>query len=128
MEYIYRTEITEIGPEVEGFLDTMDTMITFEDGAPPELAEISVLHRHTEQREEPPVAGDTVVIGDREFGITAVGGVAWRNMLELGHAVFKFNGASKAELPGEICLEGQQAEDVKKIIGSGVPLEIRAAG
>ncbi len=128
MEYIYRTEITEIGPEVEEFLDTAGIMITFEDGAPPELAEISVLHRHTEWREEPPVAGDTVVIGSREFGITAVGGIAWKNMMELGHAVFKFNGAAEAGLPGEICLEEQQAEDVKKIIGPGVPLEIRAAG
>lgn len=128
MEYIYRTEITEIGPEVEEFLDAMGTMITFEDGAPPELAEISVLHRHTEQRKEPPAAGDTVVIGDREFEITAIGGVAWRNMLELGHSVFKFNGAAEAELPGEICLEEQPAEDVKKIIGPGVTLEIRAAG
>ena len=128
MEYIYRTEITEIGPEVEEFIDTAGIMITFEDGAPPELAEISILHKHTDRREEPPVAGDTVVIGDREFGITAVGGIAWKNMLELGHAVFKFNGAAEAELPGEICLEAQQAEDVKEIIGPGVPLEIRAAG
>ncbi len=127
MEYVYRTEITEVGPEVEEFLDTAGIMITFEDGAPPELAEISILHKHTDRREEPPVAGDTVVIGDREFRITAVGGIAWKNMLELGHAVFKFNGASEAELPGEICVEEQRAGVVKEIIGPGVPLEIRAA-
>ena len=117
MEYIYRTEITEIGPEVEEFLDTAGIMITFEDGAPPELAEISVMHKHIGRREEPPVAGDMVSIGDREYGITAVGEIAWKNMLELGHVVFKFNGATEAELPGEICLEEQQAEDVKEIIG-----------
>ena len=103
MEYIYRTEITEIGPEVEEFIDTAGIMITFEDGAPPELAEISILHKHTEKREKPPVSGDKLVIGDQEFGITAVGEIAWKNMMELGHAVFKFNGADEAELPGEIC-------------------------
>lgn len=127
MEYIYRTEITEIGPDVEEFLDGAGIMITFEDGAPPELAEISILHKHSQRREEPPVAGDMVVIGSLEFRITAVGGVAWRNMLELGHAVFKFNGAEEAGLPGEICLEERGAEDVKKTIGPGVFLEIKTA-
>ena len=127
MEYIYRTEITEIGPDVEEMLDATGTLITFEDGAPPELAEISILHKHTDQREEPPVPGNVVTIGPREFEITAVGGVAWRNMLDLGHAAFKFNGANEANLPGEICVEEQEAETIKEIIGSGVPLEIRAA-
>lgn len=127
VEYVYRTEITEIGPDVEEMLDTMATLITFEDGAPPELAEISVLHKHTEQREAPPVPGDTVAIGSREFEITAVGGTAWKNMLQLGHAAFKFNGAEEAGLPGEICLEEQPPEAVKEIIGAGVPLEIRTA-
>ena len=125
MEYIYRTAITEVGPEVEELLDQASTLITFEEGAPPELAEISVLHQHTEQREVPPTAGDVVVIGPKEFEITAVGGVAWKNMLELGHASFKFNGAKEAELPGEICVEEQEISAVKEIIGNGVPLEIK---
>lgn len=127
MEYIYRTEITEVGPEVGELLDQADTLITFEEGAPPELAEISVLHRHTERREEPPVAGDVVAIGPREFGITAVGGVAWKNMLELGHAVFKFNGAKEPGLPGEICLEREDAGEVKRVVATGATLEIRTA-
>jgi PTS system glucitol/sorbitol-specific IIA component len=126
VEYIYRTEITEIGPDVEEMLDLTGTLITFEDGAPPELAEISILHKHTDQRDDPPVPGDTVAIGPQEFEITDVGGVAWKNMLELGHAAFKFNGAEEAGLPGEICVEEQEAEVVKEIIGSGVPVEIRA--
>ncbi|MGB3682802.1 MAG: PTS glucitol/sorbitol transporter subunit IIA [Rubrobacteraceae bacterium] len=125
MEYIYRTEITEIGPDVEEFLDGAGLMITFEDGAPPELAEISVMHKHTEQREEPPVVGDILAIGALEFEITAVGGTAWKNMLDLGHAAFKFNGAKEAGLPGEICLKEQGLEGVKEAIGPGVSLEIR---
>ena len=127
MEYIYRTEITEVGPQVEELLDQAGILITFEEGAPPELAEISILHKHTEQRDDPPAVGDLVVIGRREFGITAVGGAAWKNMLELGHAAFKFNGAREAGLPGEICVEEQEAGTVKEIIATGVPLEIRTA-
>ena len=127
MEYIYRTEITEVGPDVEEFLDGAGLMITFEDGAPPELAEISVIHKYTEQREEPPVAGDILAIGPLEFEITAIGGTAWKNMLELGHAAFKFNGAQEAGLPGEICLKEQGLEDVKETIGPGVSLEIKTA-
>ena len=128
MEYIYRTAITEVGPEVEELLDDAGILITFEHGAPPELAEISVLHRHTEQREDPPAVGDVVVIGPRQFEITAVGGAAWKNMLELGHASFKFDGAKEAGLPGEICLEEQETETVKDIIGTGVSMEIRTVG
>lgn len=127
MEYIYRTEITEIGPDVEEMLDTMATLITFEDGAPPELAEISVLHKHTDQREEPPEPGDMVAIGSQELKITAVGRTAWKNVLELGHAAFKFNGAEEAGLPGEICLEEYEAGAIKEIIGPGVSLEIKTA-
>lgn len=124
---IYRTTLTEIGAEVEALLDAAEALITFEDGAPPELAEISVLHRHEEHREEPPKVGDVFAIGPREFEITAVGGIAWKNMLELGHASFKFNGAREANLPGEICLEKGDLEEIKELVRPGVSLEIRAA-
>ncbi len=127
MGSIYLTKITEIGPEVAQLLEEADTLILFEQGAPPELAELSVLHEHSEQREEPPKVGDIMAIGSKEFQITAVGGSAWKNMLELGHASFKFNGADEVELPGEICVEGQGSDDLSEDIQPGVQMEIRTA-
>jgi glucitol/sorbitol PTS system EIIA component len=126
VDYIYLTEVTKIGPEVVELLEEAGTLILFEEGAPPELAEMSVLHEHTERRDEPPEVGDTMVIGDREFRITAIGESAWKNMLQLGHASFKFNGAQEVELPGEICLEGAGSENIVESIQPGTRMEIKA--
>jgi glucitol/sorbitol PTS system EIIA component len=124
-ESIYLTEVTEIGPEVAEFLEA-GLLILFEAGAPPELAEIAVLHQPISgPREDPPEAGDILVIGSREFRITAVGYKAWQNIQDLGHAVFKFSGLQEAELPGEIFLEARGAEDLDEIVQPGARVEIR---
>jgi len=121
------TEVTNVGPEVEELLEEAGTLVLFEEGAPPELAEMSVLHEHSESREDPPEVGDMMVIDGREFRITAVGDSAWKNMLKLGHASFKFNGAEEVELPGEICLEESESGDIGESIRPGVRLEIRSS-
>jgi glucitol/sorbitol PTS system EIIA component len=125
LEPIYLTEVTEIGPEVAEFLES-GLLILFQAGAPPELAEIAVLHEPISRRDDPPEAGDVLAIGSREFRITAVGSKAWQNIQELGHAVFKFTGSEEAELPGEIHLEEQGAEDLGEIVRPGVRMEIKA--
>lgn len=125
MEPIYRTEIKEIGPEVEAFLEEK-YLILFETGAPPELAEMSVLHERSHMREEPPVAGDVLAIGDREFRITAVGEKSWKNINDLGHAVFVFNGAKEVEMPGQICLEEGGAERLSEVVRPGARLEMKS--
>ena len=125
MEPIYLTEIREVGAEVAEFLEA-GYLILFEVGAPPELAEMSVLHELVSRREDPPVTGDVLAIGPREFRITAVGDKAWKNIEELGHAVFVFNGAAEVEMPGQICLEEQGAEDLGEAVRPGTRLEIKA--
>lgn len=126
MTSIYLTEVTEIGPEVEEFLEA-GLMILFEAGAPPELAEIAVLHQPISRREEPPVPGDLLAVGDLEFRITAIGYKAWQNVLDLGHAVFKFEGLGEEELPGEIHVEGAGHEGLSEIVKPGVRVEIKEA-
>ena len=125
MEPVYQTEIKEIGPEVPEFLE-MGLLITFAVGAPPELAEMSVLHEPTHKRERAPEPGDVLAIGPLEFRITAIGEKAWKNVLDLGHAVFSFNGATEVELPGQIYVEQQGSELLKDEIQSGTRIEIRA--
>jgi glucitol/sorbitol PTS system EIIA component len=125
-EPIYLTEVTEIGPEVAEFLEA-GLLILFEAGAPPELAEIAVLHKPISgPRENPPEAGDILAIGSREFRITAVGYKAWQNIQDLGHAVFKFSGSEVAELPGEIHLEAGGVEVLDEIVRPGTSVEIRS--
>jgi len=55
----------------------------------------------------------------------ALGEKAWENVLTLGHAVFKFNGAEEAELPGEITLEGPGADTLGEVVKPGARVEIR---
>lgn len=124
MQEIYLTQITEIGPDVASLLQEAGILITFETGAPPELAELSVLHRHEHSREEPPEPGDVLSIGSQRFRITAVGSKCWENMLKLGHASFKFNDAEEAGLPGEICVQSAGAEGVVDLLEPGTRLNI----
>ncbi len=123
-EPIYLTEVTELGPEVAEFLEA-GLLILFQAGAPPELAEIAVLHEPISRREAPPEPGDVLAIGPLEFRITAVGSKAWQNIQDLGHAVFRFSGSREAELPGEIHLEEQGAEDLGETVRPGVRVEIK---
>lgn len=124
-EPIYLTEVTEIGPEAAEFLEA-GLLILFQAGAPPELAEIAVLHEPISgPREAAPEVGDVLVVGSREFRITAIGSKAWKNVQDLGHAVFKFSGFEEAELPGEIHLEQQGADELGEIVQPGARVEIR---
>ncbi|MDQ3302134.1 MAG: PTS glucitol/sorbitol transporter subunit IIA [Actinomycetota bacterium] len=124
MEPIYETEMREVGPEVAEFLET-GYLILFQMGAPPELAEMAVLHKVVHMRPEPPEAGDVLAIGESQFRITAVGGKAWKNIEELGHAVFLFNGAQEPEMPGQICLEDTGTENLSQTLRPGTRLEIK---
>ncbi len=126
-EPIYLTEVTELGPEVAEFLEA-GLLILFQAGAPPELAEIAVLHEPISRREAPPEPGDVLAIGHLEFRITAVGSKAWQNIQDLGHAVFRFSGSAEAELPGEIHLEERGAENLGETVRPGVRVEIKSGG
>jgi PTS system glucitol/sorbitol-specific IIA component len=124
LEKIYSTEIKELGPEAADFLATR-MAILFEVGAPPELAEMSVLHEPVLCREEPPEVGDALSVGSEEARITAIGEKAWQNMRAMGHAVLKFNGEEEPELPGDICLEELGDLEIARAFRPGEKLEIR---
>lgn len=103
MTVLFRTRVTEIGPEVADLAEG-GVVILFADGSPPELAEVSVLHK-VEQgpSDDAPVVGASIAIGPLSAKITAVGASAWAKVREMGHVVISFNDATEAERPGEIC-------------------------
>lgn len=98
----YKTVISSIGEEVEALLDG-GVLILYADGAPPELAEVSVLHRVEASSPDVPRVGSVLRIGEASAVVTAVGPSAWNKVSELGHVVINFNGSQNAERPGEIC-------------------------
>jgi glucitol/sorbitol PTS system EIIA component len=103
MSVQFKTRITAVGPEVADLAEG-GVVILFADGAPPELAEVSILHNTEEDPSDlsPPV-GSLIQIGDVSAKITGIGDYAWQKVKEIGHVVITFNGASQVERPGEIC-------------------------
>lgn len=119
----YETAVTEVGPQVEDFVRA-GMLVLFRDDAPEELRSFSVLHRPTTTAGGV-AAGDVLEIGDRRLRVTAVGGVANKNLVELGHVVVKANGAGEAPLPGDVCVERGELPQVA--VGARVALVAGAA-
>lgn len=111
----YQVKITGLGPNALAFLgDETNFIIIFNEDAPPELAEISVLHTKCELKQEIQ-SGDTLKIGTKEFKITQVGTEAAYTLKQLGHCTLDFSGDESAFRPGCIMLEKGEitAEDLK---------------
>lgn len=125
MTTLYRTRITEIGPEVGDLLEG-GVLILFKTGAPPELAEVAVLHEPEIQENRAPEVADCVTIGGTRLQITAVGSTAWAKALDLGHVTFSFGGAATAERPGEICVDACPPEALAAALRPGALIEVVA--
>jgi PTS system glucitol/sorbitol-specific IIA component len=107
----YTAQVTQIGPLVSEFIDH-GILVLFGADAPEELAEFSVLH-DGETLQSPVQPGDEVLLGGETFKVLAVGDVANNNLESLGHLILKFNGQTKVEMPGDICLEAKPLPPVK---------------
>ncbi|MET1530597.1 PTS glucitol/sorbitol transporter subunit IIA [Burkholderia sola] len=121
--HYYKTIISSIGEEVESLLEG-GVLILYSDGAPSELAEVSVLHRVEEAHSHAPRIGSVLRIGEISAVVTAVGPTAWNKVSELGHVVITFNGAHSAERPGEICASMVDCERLFKSMQKGAVIEI----
>ena len=106
----YRTIITGIG-ELASEMADQGLLIVFNENAPAELADISILHTaaHLETDVKPQ---DKVLFGKTTFTVTAVGDEANYTLRKMGHCSFCFNGASVAELPGQIVISGGRMPEV----------------
>lgn len=100
---LLETRVTAVGPEVADLAEG-GVVILFADGSPPELAEVSVLHKTVQGPSiDAPRVGASITVGPVKAQVTAVGESAWAKVREIGHVVISFNGAGEAERPGEIC-------------------------
>ena len=100
----YQSTITGLGPDALAFLadEDMNFIIIFNEDAPPELAELSVLHTKAELR--------------------AVGSEAPHTLAELGHCTLSFKGGSEAERPGCIMLEGNKLTEADLQAGGTIEI------
>ena len=111
MSVILETQVTTIGEMVTQLLEE-NTLILFDDSAPEELRDISVLHSGKKVNGDIQ-PGDTLHIGEETFEIYFVGDRANQSIRELGHVTFKFNG-SKEDMPGSICVEAKAIPTIQK--------------
>lgn len=118
MKTVYENTVKSLGACVDDFQDEA-MFILFGDNAPdtlkdycycidvnPILAEIE--------------AGQKAVIDGEEYKITAVGDMVMRNLGNLGHVTFSFDGATEPELPGTIYLEKKPMPKLK--VGSKISI------
>lgn len=122
MTTYYRTLITQVGPDVADLIDG-GMLILFADGSPPELAEVSVLHRVAEgpTPEAPPI-GTEISIGAVTAKLTAIGDYAWNKIGDMGHVVINFDGATSAGRPGEINATPVAASALSAALTSGAAI------
>lgn len=124
MAVFLRTVVTKVGPEA-GDLLSEGVLILFADGAPPELAEISVLHAVAEgPSPEGPGPGAEIRIGELSAILTGVGSMAWQKVREIGHVVINFNGEEKTERPGELCASAVNSGELIAALSSGAEIVI----
>jgi PTS system glucitol/sorbitol-specific IIA component len=118
------TEITAIGPEAAEMAEG-GIVILFADGAPPELAEVSVLHKTAQEPSdaEPPI-GSSVRFGALQVKITGIGPTAWAKMKSMGHIVFAFNGGDGSDRPGEICVTEVPLRDLLAQLKAGNKISV----
>ncbi len=126
MSVFLKTRITAVGPEVEALAEG-GVLILFADGAPEELAEVSVLHAVEEgPSDEAPLTGAAISVGAVSAEITAIGEAAWNKVREIGHVVINFNGAGEAERPGEICASQVEPSVLVGALATGAIITIGA--
>lgn len=120
----YRTAFTAVGPDVADLLDG-GILILFADGAPPELAEVSVLHRVAEGPSPgAPKVGAAIAIGGLRASLTAIGDLAWAKVADIGHVVINFDGGTDSNRPGEISASVVDPADLLAAIKPGATLTI----
>ena len=122
----FRTVVTHVSKEalelVEGGI-----LILFAEGAPPELAEVSVLHRViAKPTAEAPAVGAELKIGGMSTKVTAVGENAWQKVDEMGHVVINFDGATVAPRPGEVSVAPVDLAALVAVLRPGTEMSLQS--
>lgn len=108
---IYENKVKALGDLAETFKEE-GMIILFGDNAPDTLADYCYSIDINPVKERIKV-GQTFVINEVPFKITAVGDVAEKNLVNLGHITVSFNGSTDQPLPGTICVEKKDIPEIE---------------
>lgn len=102
------TSIKKIG--AEAFFESLPVLILFDESAPTELADVSIIHSNNpSEHQEVLAVGRKIYFGDQEYTIKKVGDSANKNFQELGHISLYFDLNEEDDLlPGAISLTPNQ--------------------
>lgn len=125
MKTYLRTEITAVGDDAPDLIEG-GVLILFAEGAPEELAEVSVLHRVAEgPLDEAPAVGAEILVGDVSAILTGIGELAWKKIRDIGHVVVNFNDSDTPDRPGEICASSVNSDALQQACRAGNEIVIR---
>jgi PTS system glucitol/sorbitol-specific IIA component len=99
----YESTVTGVG-ELAGEFFAEGIIVLFGADAPEELHEVAVVHDPT-VTDGGVTTGDSILLGDEQLVVTAVGPVANENLMNLGHLVIKRNGNDAPAQPGDVCCD-----------------------
>jgi glucitol/sorbitol PTS system EIIA component len=122
----FSTVVTQVSPEARELV-AEGVLILFAEGAPPELAEVSVLHRVvTAPKEVAPPVGTRLIFPGVSTRITAIGEYAWKKIGDICHVVINFNDAAETIRPGEICVSSVDLVALAAALTPGAEIAIEA--
>lgn len=102
-EVLYSSTVTAVGEQVAAFVEGHGILVFFGTDSPVELHDFSVLH-DASVTSAGPREGDVIDLGGTRIPVLAVGPVVEANLLNLGHIDLKANGATRADMPGDVNL------------------------
>ena len=120
MTEIYRTTVTEVGPEASSFI-AQGMLVTFGEEAPDALREFCFLVDASARTTADLQAGQVLVLDGEQYPITAVGSVARQNLDNLGHVTVIVDGQKSAYMRGAIHVEGEEVPRLE--VGSTFVIE-----
>jgi len=113
----YKVNVIEVGSNVNDMLQT-GLLILFNKKAPEDLKPYCLITEDNTKTGEIE-QGDTLIMGNYNYTITAVGEQANTNLYSLGHVSLCFDSAQEPNLPGHIHLSPEfknNLTDIKKIV------------
>lgn len=103
----YEAKVTAIGESVLSFMKIRNSIIIFDNDVP--YAYENMVVSHTKSTLIQPIeVGDKLLIADEEYQVSDVGSEANQTLKEHGHCTLVFGVGIKAEMPGQIALEGKK--------------------
>ena len=118
MKTIYTTHVLQVEAQVSSFQNG-DFIILFGMNVPDELKAYSYIIDI--EKANPIQPGQILMIDGISYRITAIGSEVMDTLQTMGHCTIRFNGATKAQMPGTIYVEKKDVPSLH--VGSSIEIE-----